>query len=47
MRIAALDVKLAELRAIPSHRRSVEFVPQRIEAVMQMLAHLRRKKWGE
>jgi hypothetical protein len=43
-RIAALEAKLAELRAVPAHRRSAEFIPEKIESVLEVLAHLRREE---
>jgi len=46
-RIAALEAKLAELRAVPAQRRSAEFIPEKIEAVLEVLAHLRRTDIAE
>lgn len=41
-RIAALEATLADLRAVPAWRQSAEFVPEKIEAVSELLAYLRR-----
>lgn len=40
-RIAELEEKLSKLRAVPAHRRSAEFVPEKIETIMEILTHLR------
>jgi hypothetical protein len=41
-RIEALKAKLADLLAVPAWRQSAEFVPEKIEAVSELLACLRR-----
>jgi hypothetical protein len=43
LRIAALEALLVKFQAIPEHRRSAEFIPEKEETVRELLADLRRK----